>query len=233
VTAANQGSIHLHSREPKINMAIYEITKESLLALPTTTFSAQDFRERYDLQRLLRAHIEAIAPDTYVLAEEYGEWEDAKRRIDLPCVDRRANLVVVELKRSEDGGHMDLQAIRYAAMISTMTFTQAVEAHQNYLRRLSENAPDAQRLILDFLGWEQPDEGEFATDTRIVLVSGEFSKEITTAVLWLNDRELDIRCVRLRPYSLDGRTLLDIWRAPVSEPSPPKKWAPRSPSSCA
>jgi hypothetical protein len=41
-------------------------------------------------------------------------------------------------------------------------------------------------------------------------VSGEFSKEVTTAVLWLNDRGLDIRCVRLRPYSLSGRTLLDI-----------------------
>jgi RecB family endonuclease NucS len=82
-------------------MAIYEITKDSLLALPTTTFSAQDIRERYDLQRLLRTHIEAIAPETYVLAEEYGEWEDAKRRIDLPCMDKAANLVVVELKRSE------------------------------------------------------------------------------------------------------------------------------------
>jgi hypothetical protein len=60
------------------------------------------------------------------------------------------------------------------------------------------------------LGWEHPDEAEFAADTRIVLLSGEFSKEITTAVLWLNERDLDIRCVRLRPYSLDGRTLLDI-----------------------
>jgi len=191
-------------------MAIYEITKDSLLALPTTTFSAQDIRERYDLQRLLRTHIEAIAPETYVLAEEYGEWEDAKRRIDLLCVDKAANLVVVELKRSEDGGHMDLQAIRYAAMISTMTFAQAVQAHENYLRRIGDVDKDAQHLILDFLGWDQPDGGDFATDTRIVLVSGEFSKEITTAVLWLNERDLDIRCVRLRPYSLDNRTLLDI-----------------------
>ena len=191
-------------------MAIYEITKDSLIALPTTTFSAQDIRERYDLQRLLRTHILAIDPELYVLSEEYGEWEDARRRINLLCVDKSANLVVVELKRSEDGGHMDLQAIRYAAMISTMTFTQAVEAHQSYLGRLGENDEYAQRSILDFLGWEEPDEGEFATDTRIVLVSGEFSKEITTAVLWLNERDLDIRCVRLRPYSLDGRTLLDI-----------------------
>lgn len=33
---------------------------------------------------------------------------------------------------------------------------------------------------------------------------------MTTAVLWLNEHELDIRCVRLRPYDLDGKTLLDV-----------------------
>jgi len=32
------------------------------------------------------------------------------------------------LKRTEDGGHLELQAIRYAAMVSTMTFDQAVSA---------------------------------------------------------------------------------------------------------
>ena len=191
-------------------MAIYEITKDALSALSMTTFSAQDIRERYDLQRLLRSNIDAIAPDTLVLAEEYGEWEDSKRRIDLLCIDKEANLVVVELKRTEDGGHMDLQAIRYAAMVSTMTFARAVETHSGYLRRLGKIDVDAEHSILDFLGWEDPDESLFAKDTRIVLVSGEFSKEITTAVLWLNERELDICCVRLRPYVLSGHTLLDI-----------------------
>jgi hypothetical protein len=46
---------------------------------------------------------------------------------------------------------------------------------------------------------------------RIVLVAAEFGRELTTAVLWLNkfDR-MDIRCVRLRPYQLDGQILLDI-----------------------
>jgi len=30
--------------------------------------------------------------------------------------------VAIELKRTEDGGHMELQSTRYAAMVSTMTF---------------------------------------------------------------------------------------------------------------
>ncbi|WP_229262130.1 hypothetical protein [Duganella guangzhouensis] len=60
-----------------------------------------------------------------VLAEEFGDWVGANRRIDLLCLDDQANLVIVELKR-DNSAHMELQALRYAAMVSTMRFDQAV-----------------------------------------------------------------------------------------------------------
>jgi hypothetical protein len=53
-----------------------------------------------------------------VSAWNKSDWEDSSRSIDLLCIDKQANLVVIELKRTEDGGHMELQAIRYAAMVS-------------------------------------------------------------------------------------------------------------------
>lgn len=190
-------------------MAIYRLTQDSMVPLEPTTFANQGIRERQDIQRLLRQKIQAVAPDTYVLAEEYGEWEDAKRRIDLLCIDKEANLVVVEIKRTEDGGHMELQAIRYAAMVSKMTFAQAEEAHSAYLQQIG-SAENARSAILHFLDWEEVHETDFAQEVRIVLVSGEFSKEITTAVMWLSEYDIDVRCVRLRPYVSDGITLLDI-----------------------
>jgi hypothetical protein len=36
------------------------------------------------LQRLLRNQIEVISPETLIVSEEFGEWEESKRRIDLP-----------------------------------------------------------------------------------------------------------------------------------------------------
>src|SRR4051794_27538816 len=113
-------------------MPIFEITSDALVRVQTTTFAEQGLRERHDLKRLLRSHIDVIAPDLFVLAEEYSEWEDARRSIDLLCLDKEAN-VVVELKRTEDCGHMELQAIRYAAMVSKLTFAQAVQAHSLFL----------------------------------------------------------------------------------------------------
>src|SRR5688572_12575028 len=100
-------------------MSLYEITTDRFNKITETAFDLAGLRERFDLQRLLRKQIEVIAPDTLVIAEEFGEWEESKRRIDLLALDKDANLVVIELKRTDDGGHMELQAIRYAAIIFT------------------------------------------------------------------------------------------------------------------
>ncbi len=144
-----------------------------------------------------------------VIAEEFGEWDESRRRIDLLAIDTEANLVVIELKRTEDGGHMDLQAIRYAAMVSTMTFQQAVEAYRCHLDS-QQRDEDPEAAILLHLGWDEPDEEAFAQDVRIVLASAQFSRELTTAVLWLNERGLDVRCVRLIPYADGDGVLLDV-----------------------
>jgi hypothetical protein len=192
--------------------------------LDQRTFGSLAITERSDLQRLLKERIEVIAPETWasdkpailIIAEEFCEWDDSRRRIDLLGIDREANLVVIELKRTEDGGHMELQAIRYAAMVSAMTFSKAIEVYSGYLRQNNQNSTikvspeEAESAILKFLKWDTAKPDEFGQDVRIILVSAEFSKEITTSVLWLNNRDLDIRCVRLRPYSLEGRTILDV-----------------------
>ena len=190
-------------------MPLYEITQSAIRKLGETTFSAAGIRERADLQRLLRSHIYVISPDTLVVAEEFGQWDESRRRIDLLGLDRAANIVVIELKRTEDGGHMDLQAIRYAAMVSTLTFEKVVDVYADYLRRIGQEI-DARSSILEFLGWDGADEDLFAQDVRIVLASAEFSKELTTSVIWLNEHGLDIRCVRMQPYDDGGRLLVDV-----------------------
>src|SRR5690242_1636516 len=116
-------------------MAIYELSKDGLHGTDETSFSAAKLQERAYLQRVLRSQNDVIAPDVLLIAEEFGEWEDSKRRIDLLGLDKDAKLVVIELKRTEDGGHMELQAIRYAAMVSAMTFDKAVELYAAHLRR--------------------------------------------------------------------------------------------------
>jgi Domain of unknown function (DUF4268) len=190
-------------------MPIYRVSATSIAKVAETTFAEEKLLERGDLQRLLKADISVLSPDLMVIADEYGEWEDSKRRIDLLCLDKQSCLVVIELKRTEDGGHMELQAIRYAAMVSSMTFDQLVDAHARFIGG-DEAHQKAEFAILSFLGWDSPSDGSLSDEVKIILVAANFSIELTTAVLWLNKRDLDITCIRLKPYRLDGHILLDV-----------------------
>lgn len=194
-------------------MALFELTADGALAkVAATNFAAEQVLERADLQRALRANIAVLDPDLLVVAEEFGDFAEVRRRIDLLCVDREGQLVVVELKRTEDGGHMELQALRYAAMISTMTFDQLADTYQRYLRQVApERAETAREHLAEFLEDVGGEDTVLERRVRIMLVSGGFDPQITTTVLWLNDLYgLDITCVRLVPYRVDGRLLLDV-----------------------
>lgn len=183
-------------------MGLYEITEAELKEREVAQFAALGLYERADLQRLLRDKIDALGEDLLVIAEEFGAWEDARRRIDLLAVDRAGRLVVIELKRTDDGGHMELQALRYAAMVSSLQLDEVVAT---YARHLAVHRPgdeaDARAKLEAFLADGDSDEPAISSDVRIILVSADFGREITTAVLWLNRFDgMDIRCVRLVPY---------------------------------
>ncbi len=183
-------------------MALYTMTKSEIAPVPEADFATLGIKERDDLQRLLRTQVSVIAPEVLVIAEEFGSWDKANRRIDLLAVDKDANLVVIELKRDKEGAHMELQALRYAAMVARMTIDQAVEAYRGFLQSIGSPL-DPRDSLLAFLGWSDPDAEIFGQDVRIVLVAADFSQELTSTVLWLNERNLDIRCVPHKPYQLE------------------------------
>lgn len=190
-------------------MAIYSFDNNSLQKVETTTFNSEGILERQHLQAAIKQKIEVIAPNCIVISEEFSEWSGSQRRIDLLAIDKEGNLVVIELKRTETGEHMELQALRYAAMVSTLTFSRATEIYQKYLVSIGSEE-NAETNLIEFLGWEEPQEDDFGLDVRIILVSANFSKELTTSVMWLNERNLDIRCVRLIPYKYQEQILVDV-----------------------
>lgn len=194
-------------------MPLYRMEPGGLVEQTPATFRDLHLYERGDLQRLLRAQPEALGEPLLIVSEEFGSWEDSRRRLDLLALDQLGNLVVIELKRTEDGGHMELQALRYAAMVSSMTFdevTQALAAHREHIGEGDGSLDEARSIIADFLD-SDGDSIALSTEVRIILVSADFGREITTTVLWLNRFEgMDLRCVRLKPYEFDGKVILDI-----------------------
>ena len=186
-------------RPIRIDMSVYRIAPEAFEPLRETSFEAERFFERSGMQPMLRDRPDVLEEGLFILAEEYGDWEESNRRIDLLALDKEGRLVVIELKRSDQDSLMDLQAIRYASMVANMTLEQAIDAHRVYLSKRGIEE-DAESRIREHLS---SDDAEIRIDTgkpRIILVSSNFSKELTTSVLWLKGFKLDITCVKLQPY---------------------------------
>ena len=171
---------------------------------------------------MLRDNPEVLEEGLLIISEEFGNWHDSNRRIDLLGLDAEGRLVVVELKRGETGNHMDLQAIRYAAMVANMTFQQTVDTYQAYLEKRA-NEPggvtveegDAETRVQEHLGIAERDNQAIHTEIpRIILASENFGKELTTCVMWLNDSwlrdaGLEIKCIRLQPHRNDNEILIE------------------------
>ena len=186
-------------------------SKDQLQKIDRTSLGSEGVLERQDLQRIIRDQPEVIEDGLFIVAEEFSNWADSGRSIDLLGIGEDRNLVVVELKRGDTGEHMELQAIRYAAMAANMTLEQIVDAHRQYLQMRGIDE-DAQERIHDFLAYEDGvNDYQVATERpRILLVSEGFSRELTTSVLWLNEVGLDIRCVRLWAYRHADELFFDV-----------------------
>ena len=181
--------------------------KERLDKVAPTSFGQEGVLERSDLQRILRNQPEVLEEGLFIITEEFSNWEGSGRSIDLLGLDATGRLVVVELKRGETGEHMDLQAIRYAAMVSTITLRQAIDAHQAHLNKLGIKE-DAENRITAHL--ENIQGTRFASEKpRIILVSEGFSSELTTCALWLNESGLDVTCVRMQPHRSGTELLVE------------------------
>jgi hypothetical protein len=172
-----------------------------------------------EVRDLVAANIGKFFPGLKTIATEFSRWEDSTRRLDILAIDEDRNLYVIEFKRDNDAAHAELQAIRYAAMLSVCDVSDLVQAGYHYRKKMDVDTQiETWRAeLLDFLGEKNLDDIELCPIPRIVLISSQFNKEITTTVLWLNERfgsvEEDlpgmyIMCVEVGVYELGGQRAL-------------------------
>ncbi len=165
--------------------------------------------ERKHVEEWIRVNPEMLGEDLLILTVEFDRFVQSSDRLDLLALDRSGNLVVIELKRDSAAGYADLQAIRYAAMVSSMTVDKLLPYYVAYRKKhfgeqLSE--VNARSQIVEFVGSESF--VEFSTKPRIILCSEGFSQEITTTILWLRSSQIDISCVKITPYKMGDQIII-------------------------
>ena len=192
---------------------IYKVQKQDLSKIEKIepeSFAKLNIWERQHIEEWVRMFPDILGEELLVVSTEFDKFDNSKNRLDLLAIDRTGNLVVIELKRDSSAEYADLQAIRYAAMVSAMTIDKLLPHYktyqQNTLRLENITEEDLRTKILEFVKFE--DFEEFTNRPRIILCSEDFSQAITTTVLWLNQFGVDITCIRIVPYQLDDKIIV-------------------------
>ena len=172
------------------------------VAVREVDFSELGLHERDDIQKWVAANPRILDQDLLVVTEEFSEFDKTDERLDLLAVDSAGNLVVIELKRDDTGADVHWQAIKYASYLHRATPDEIVRMLAAY-KRVSDD--EATEQLRQHLGAD--DLEKLNTDQRIILASHRFAPEVTSAVLWLNERTASdlITCIQLTPYR-DERT---------------------------
>ena len=91
-----------------------------------------------------------------------------------------------------------------------MKTSEIINIFQSYLNSNSLNL-NASNIICDFLEIKDVDEINLnaGSSQRMILVSANFRKEVTSTILWLISKGVDAQCMKL-PYSLEDKLFLDI-----------------------
>lgn len=169
-----------------------DLQNKKLIEIPVTSFSALSLKERFDIQEWISGTPDILGETLLVVAKEL--ILPSGKRLDLLAIDKQGALVVVELKRDDSGNDVEWQAIKYASYCSSFTQDEIFKIFTEYL---GSNDDDAQVKIEGFLDCEIE---ALNQKQKIILVSKEFNSEVISAVLWLIDFEIDIKCVRLTPH---------------------------------
>ena len=221
-------------------MSLYTVdtANKKLKPLDITQLKQHNLTERYDLQEWLVSHPEALGEELLMIQKEFDGFDGTGERLDLLALDTKGQLVLIENKRDDSGRDAVWQALKYASYVAPFTAEDIVNVYANYLSKYKPIDADldadayepehvhhtARVLIEKFLG-ENSDIDWMSklnpkATQRIILVAGEFRKEVTNTALWLFERGIKVQCVKVSPYILNGQLLVDIQQIiPVPEAS--------------
>jgi hypothetical protein len=185
---------------------IVDKKNKSLREVRSETFQDLNVWERKDLEKWIEDYPSILGEELFVISTEYDKFDKTNDRLDVLAIDRNGKLVIVELKRDIAPATTELQAIKYAAFCSTLTFEDVVEIHAEWskLKGREKTENKAEEEIRGFI--QQDDFENFDNKPRIILAAKEFRTETMASILWLRSYEVDISCVKLELYSLKDET---------------------------
>nr|WP_263323555.1 hypothetical protein [Neobacillus sp. Marseille-Q6967] len=191
-------------------MFILNDNENRLEEVKETTFYENDLKERQHIEEWIRKNPEVLDEELLIIAHEYDKFE-VNERLDLLALDKEGNLVIIEVKRDFTGSNVDFQALKYASYCSRLSPNDVVEIYSDYIDKngLNINALDE---LQSFFNIEDGEEliTIINNTQRIIIIGKEIDKRILSVCAWLNENNINIKCISIKPYKVEEKIIVDI-----------------------
>jgi hypothetical protein len=162
-------------------------------------------RSESDLEDLISRRPEILREDLMIIGRQV-EVEELKDKIDLLAVDSNLNTVVIEIKKGQVKGGVDIQCLKYASYVSNWNFDQLKEIAESYFRdnKIGKTFVNA---LQEFAG-EEIDYEDVNRRQRIILVGTDFDPRIMSVGKWLIDQGVPMKFVKILILTDGNNTFL-------------------------
>lgn len=191
-------------------MYIIDKPNNSIKKIEEKTFHELGFKERSNLQEWIAKDPEFLGEELLIIQKEFDGFGDTNERLDLLALDKQGALVVIENKLDDSGKDVNWQALKYVSYCATLSTQQIVDIYQDYLDKHSKGKV-AKTEIEDFFNGKPLDELALNDkDQRIILVAGNFRKEVTSTAMWMINHGLSVQCFKATPYQYQNEIFLEM-----------------------
>ncbi|WP_369132028.1 DUF5655 domain-containing protein [Modestobacter sp. I12A-02662] len=172
-------------------------------------------RERQHLQEWVIAHPEVLGPSVKIVSFEFGQWigytgEKEKDRLDVLALDADGRLIVVELKRDKAPDTVEMQALKYAALVSRFTRDTLDAVHAQFLSKRTGTPVSVEQAAAELDSWATITEESLRLPS-IVLMASDFPQTVTATVVFLHQQlSLNIKLLAFQAYQTTNDVLITV-----------------------
>jgi hypothetical protein len=189
-----------------------DVSNNTIHKLQERTFTDLGFKERENLQEWIVKTSSVFGEELLIIQKEFAGFDDTNERLDLLALDKQGNLVIIENKLDDSGRDVTWQALKYASYSSNLSKINITKIYQEYLNKYEDKVEAEQKLgeFFDETDYEDISLNKGNATQRIILLAGNFRKEVTSTALWLMNFKISIQCFRATPYSNNNELFLNI-----------------------
>lgn len=190
---------------------------DGAIATPATRLSLAEagLRERRDLQEWVIANPEILGPNIKMVTMEFDRWQSSNGRnadrLDILGLHKSGELVVAELKRDYAPDTVEMQALKYAAMVSRFTIETLAEQHARFL---NEHATTDTAIDTEGAAELLRDHADITPESlrrpRVVLLASDYPPTTAATAVWLREMGIDITLMQYRAYRTGSEISISV-----------------------